>query len=81
VPQDEAYRRVSLGFQPVGGNSAICSNLSIHIPPGWGAVPPPPDKMEIRASIKFTGPTCVAGWIQPEQVLIDRIVILPPQEP
>ena len=79
LPQDEAYHWVSLGVHPLGGNSAIWSNLGINIPLGWGAVPPPSNELEVWVSMKFTGPTCVAGSTQPDQVLIDRIVIVPPE--
>jgi len=81
VPQDEAYHWVSLGVHPVGGGSAIWSNLGINIPLGWGALPPPSNEMEVWVSMKFTGPIYVEDSTQPDQVLIDRVVIVPPPHP
>jgi hypothetical protein len=80
VPQDEAYHWHLVDTVPLSGNSGLWSNVPTWIPLGWGAVPPPSNEMEVWVSMKFTGPTYVEGSTQPDQVLIDRIVIVPPEE-
>ena len=79
VPQDEAYHWHLVDTVPLAGNCGIWSNVYTWIPVGWGAVPPPSNEMEVWVLMKFTGPTYVAGSTQPDQVLIDQIVIVPPE--
>lgn len=80
VPQDEAYHWYQVGTVPLTPSSGLWSNIPIWIPLGWASVPPPNNEVEIWLSLKFTGPTYVEGSTQPDQVLIDRIVIVPPEE-
>jgi len=79
VPQDELYHWYQVGTGPLDGDSGLWSNVPTWIPLGWGAEPPPSNEREIWVSLKFTGPTYVAGSTQPDQVLIDQVVLVVPK--
>jgi hypothetical protein len=78
VPQDEAWHWHRVGTVPLTGTCGLWPNVSIWLPIGWGAVPPPSNDMEVWVSLKFTGPTYVKGSRSPDQVLIDQVVVVPP---
>jgi hypothetical protein len=79
VPQDEAYHWHLISTLPLTGHCGLWSNVPLWLPIGWGAVPPPSNEMEVWVSLKFTGPTYVKGSKIPDQVLIDQVIVVPPQ--
>jgi len=79
IPQDEAWHWHLVDTAALTGNCGLWSSVSIWLPIGWGAVPPPSNEMEVWVSLKFTGPTYVQDSQSPDQVLIDQVVIVPPQ--
>jgi hypothetical protein len=79
VPQDEAWHWHRVGTVPLNGSCGLWSNVYIWLPIGWGAVPPPSNEMEVWVSLKFTGPTYVNRSRSPDQVLIDQVVVVPPE--
>jgi len=80
VPQDEAYHWYRIGTVPLTPSSGIWSNVRVWIPMGWASLPPPNNELEVWVSLKFTGPTYVEGSDQPDQVLVDWIIAVPPEE-
>lgn len=79
VPQDEAWHWHQVGTVPLTGHSSLWSNVYLWLPISWGAVPPPSNEMEVWVSLKFTGPTYVKDSSSPDQVLIDQVIVVPPQ--
>lgn len=77
VPQDESWHWHHVGTQALTGHCGLWSNVSLWLPIGWGALPPPGNDMEVWVSLKFTGPTYVEGSVLPDQVLIDQVVVAP----
>ena len=78
VPQDEAWHWHQVGTAPLTGHCGLRSSVTLWLPIGWGAVPPPGNEMEVWVSLRFTGPTYVAGSTLRDQVLVDQVVVVPP---
>ena len=79
VPQDEAYHWYHIGTAPLTAHCILWFNIYTVIPLSWGAVPPPSDEREVWVSLKFTGPAYVNGSTQPDRILIDQVVAVPPR--
>ena len=77
VPQDEGYHWHHIGARALNGHCGLWSNVSLWLPIGWAAVPPPGNEREVWVSLKFTGPTYVKDSTLADQVLIDQVVVVP----
>ncbi len=78
APQDEAYHWYHVGTAPLNGHCILWFNVYLVMPLSWAAVPPPSNEKEVWVSLKFTGPAYVKSSTQPNQILIDQVVAVPP---
>lgn len=80
VPQDEGYHWYHVGTAPLNAHCILWFNVYTVFPLNWAAVPPPGNEKEVWVSLKFTGPAYVEGSTEPDQILIDQVVAVPPAE-
>jgi hypothetical protein len=55
----------------------LWSGVYIWVPLNRAALPPPDNRLEVHASLKFAGPAYVPGSTAPDEVRLDRILVVP----